>query len=81
MINEQTNVQELSSSPQGYKPSKQECLTRYEINIKFMSRGCVIQVGCMSIPFSSTEEAIIELKKYFENPYETQELWIKKLNN
>jgi hypothetical protein len=35
----------------------------------------------MSIPFSSTEEAIIELKKYFENPYETQELWIKKLNN
>jgi hypothetical protein len=62
-----------------YMPSKQEALSRYEINIQFMSRGCVIRVGCKTIPFSSTEEAIAELKKYFENPYDTQEQWNKQL--
>ena len=63
-----------------YRPSKQEALSRYEINIQFMSRGCVIRVGCKTIPFSSTEEAIAELQKYFENPYDTQERWSKQLS-
>jgi hypothetical protein len=66
--------------PKEYKPSKQEALGRYEINIQFMSRGCVIRVGCKSIPFSSTEEAIDELQKYFEYPYDTQERWSKELS-
>lgn len=63
-----------------YRPSKQESLSRWEINIQFLSRGCVIRVGCKSIPFSSTEEAIAELNKYFENPYEAQEQWSKQLS-
>lgn len=63
-----------------YKPSKQEALQRYAINIEFMSRGCVIRVGCKTIPFSSTEEAIAELQKYFEYPYDTQERWSKQLS-
>lgn len=63
-----------------YKPSKQEALSRWEINIQFMSRGCVIRIGCKTIPFSSTEEAIAELQKYFENPYEMSEEWNKKLS-
>jgi hypothetical protein len=62
-----------------YKPSRQEALSRYEINIQFMSRGCVIRVGCKTIPFSSTEEAIYELQKYFDKPYDTQMEWDKKL--
>lgn len=66
--------------PKEYRPSKQEALSRYEINIQFMSRGCVIRVGCKTIPFSRTEEALIELHKYFENPYETQEAWSKLLS-
>jgi hypothetical protein len=63
-----------------YMPSKQEALSRYEINIQFMSRGCVIRVGCKAIPFSSTEEAIAELQKYFENPFDNQEQWSKQLS-
>lgn len=66
--------------PKEYIPSKQEALSRYEINIQFMSRGCVIRVGCKTIPFSSTEEAIAELQKYFEYPYDTQERWSKQLS-
>lgn len=63
-----------------WKPSKQDALSRWEINIQFMSRGCVIRIGCKAIPFSSTEEAISELQKYFENPHETQEEWSKLLS-
>jgi spore coat polysaccharide biosynthesis protein SpsF (cytidylyltransferase family) len=63
-----------------YRPSKQEALSRYEINIQFMSRGCVIRVGCKTIPFSSTEEAITELQKYFENPYDIQKQWENQLS-
>ena len=66
--------------PKEYKPSKQEALSHYEINIQFMSRGCVIRVGCKTIPFSSTEEAIAELQKYFENPYDTQQKWSNELS-
>lgn len=65
--------------PQEWKPSKQEALSRWEINIQFMSRGCVIRVGCKTIPFSNTEEALAELHKYFENPHEMQEAWNNQL--
>lgn len=63
-----------------YKPTKQEVISKHDINIQFLSRGCVIHIGCKSIPFSSTEEAIIELQAYFDNPYEVQEKWEKQLN-
>ena len=72
-------AEEYSSMPKEYTPSKQEALCSHEINIQFMARGCVIRVGCKTIPFSSTEEAIEELKKYFDNPYETQKQWRKQL--
>ena len=72
-------AEEYPSMPKEYTPSKQEALCSHEINIQFMARGCVIRVGCKTIPFSSTEEAIEELKKYFDNPYETQKQWRKQL--
>jgi hypothetical protein len=63
-----------------YKPSKQEALMQHEIQIQFLSRGCIIRVGCKSVPFSSTEDAINELQKYFENPFEVQQQWRDKLS-
>ena len=60
-------------------PNRQEILREYEINIQFHSRGCVIRVGCKSIPFSNTDEAIAELEKYFKNPYEIAKEWRKIL--
>jgi hypothetical protein len=77
---EQLEIREELDVPKEYVPSNQEALASYEINIQFMSRGCVIRVGCKTIPFSSTEEAIAELKKYFDNPYETQKEWRKQLS-
>lgn len=77
---EQVEINMEEPQPQECNQSKQYALSSYEINIKFMSRGCVISVGCKSIPFSSTEEAITELHNYFDNPYETQKEWLKRLS-
>lgn len=59
--------------------NNQECLKDYEIRIKFLSRGCVIEVGCKSIPFESVETAIKELNDYVTNPFEVGQKWRKLL--
>lgn len=79
MEQEQIQAEIREPQPQEWKPSKQEALSRWEINIQFMSRGCVIRVGCKTIPFSSTEEALAELQKYFDTPHEMQEKWNNQL--
>ena len=58
-----------------YKPKKQEILKEYEIRIKFLSVGCIVSVGCKEIPFRSVKEAMVELNKYVNNPYEESEKW------
>jgi D-beta-D-heptose 7-phosphate kinase/D-beta-D-heptose 1-phosphate adenosyltransferase len=60
--------------------SKQQLLSDYEINIRFLSSGCLINVGRKSIGFSSSEEAIAELNRYFENPSEVDDEWQNKFN-
>lgn len=58
-----------------YKPKKQEILREYEIGIRFLSVGCVVSVGCKQIPFRSVKEAMEEINKYVENPYEERKKW------
>jgi hypothetical protein len=58
-----------------YKPKKQEILREYEIGIRFLSVGCVVSVGCKQIPFRSVKEAMEEVNKYVENPYEENKKW------
>ena len=58
-----------------YKPNKQQILRDYEINIRFLSVGCVIRVGCKEIPFTNVGEAMVELNKYVSNPYEEGKRW------
>ena len=60
--------------------TKQEAFMLHEINITFMSKGCIIRVGCKTFAFSSTDEAFLELQKYFEEPLKTQERWTKILS-
>lgn len=64
-----------------YKPKKQELLREYEIRLRFLSVGCVISVGCKEIPFRSVTEAMDELNKYVENPYEVGQKWHKLFNS
>ena len=65
---------------QEYRPSNQQALLEYEINIRFLSRGCVVQVGCKSIPFETVESAMKEINEYVNNTYETQQKWRKLLD-
>lgn len=75
------------SSPEEYKSldevenakyrqrRKLEALKSYNIQINFMDRGCVIQVGCKSIAFESVEQAMLELLAYSKDPEKVQEKW------
>jgi hypothetical protein len=61
-----------------YKPSRMECLREYQINIRFLSVGCLIEVGCKSIPFSTITEGMAALNNYIQDPYTVRQLWEKK---
>ena len=58
-----------------YRPSNKEVLRDYPINIKFLSIGCMITVGCKEIPFSTVKEGMKALNDYVVNPYETRKIW------
>jgi hypothetical protein len=58
--------------------TRNEYLREHDIRIKFHSVGCVIEVGCKSIPFSTAEEGMTALFAYVDNPKETTEFWNKK---
>ena len=58
-----------------YRPSRTECLRDYPINIRFLSIGCIIEVGCKSVPFSTIAEGMKALNDYVDNPYETRKIW------
>ena len=72
-------VQEDCVKP--YRPSRMECLRDYSINIEFLSMGCIIRVGCMSIPFQFVNDAVDAIKAYTENPYEERQRWEKLIES
>ena len=67
-------------APKEYIPSKQYLLSEYEIAIQFLSRGCIVRVGCKSIAFETAEAAMKEINEYIQNPYETRKKWNKVLD-
>jgi hypothetical protein len=63
-----------------YRPSNNEALRDHEIRIRFLSRGCVVSVGCKEIAFESVEKAMEEINNYVANPYDQQQKWRKILD-
>lgn len=61
------------------KLTRQQALSSYSINIEFLSRGCIIRMGCKSIPFQSVEEAMTELNEYVKDPLASGKKWREKL--
>jgi len=64
----------------GIKRSRQNWLREFPINIRFLSIGCVVEVGCKSIPFTSIDESMKELNDYVANPKEAIDKWNKILD-
>ena len=67
-------------SPKEYRPSNKDVLRDYPVQIEFLSMGCIIRVGCKSIPFSTVEEGMKALNDYVSNAYETRKLWEERFS-
>lgn len=59
------------------KLRKQEMLQNHEINIRFLSVGCVVRVGCKEIAFTTAREAMTAINDYVKNPHGESERWWK----
>ena len=70
-------MQEESSLKQ---PSRQYFLREYPITIRFLSIGCVVEVGCKHVPFTSIDEAMKEINAYVADPYKEQQRWRQLLD-
>lgn len=57
--------------------SRAELLRNYPIQIRFLTVGCVIEVGCKSIPFTTIAEGMKELNAYVEDPIASKDKWEK----
>lgn len=62
-------------SPKEYRPSNKDVLRDHTVHIEFLSIGCLIRVGCRSIPFSTVKEGMKALNDYVANAYETKKIW------
>ena len=65
----------IGESQEGYKPTNQQILQQHEVRLQFLSRGCIVHVGCKSIAFESVESAMKELNYYVTNTSESQKAW------
>ena len=63
-----------------YRPSNKEALREYELNIRFLSRGCIVRVGCKEIAFEDHTNAMAAINAYVANPWEEQKKWRKILD-
>ena len=78
---EQDRLEEptMEKMTEEYRPTKAELLRDHEISIRFLNRGCVVRVGCKEIAFTDSTEAMFEINRYVNDPYETQKEWRKIL--
>ncbi len=67
----------MRSEPKEWKPSRSELLRDHPIHIRFLTIGCVIEVGCKSIPFTTIAEGMQELNSYVADPLASKIKWEK----
>lgn len=80
MYSETLNGAPMQEEARLQEPSRQYFLREYPITIRFLSIGCVVEVGCKHIPFQNIDEAMKEINEYVANPREMQEKWRKILD-
>jgi hypothetical protein len=78
LCQEECATESYGNPVEKYIPSRLECLRDYEIGIKFLSRGCIINVGCKQVAFSTIKEAMNAFTDYINDPYTTRQIWEKK---
>ena len=63
-----------------YRPSNKDALREYELNIRFLNRGCIVRVGCKEIASEDHTNAMAAINAYVANPWEEQKKWRKILD-
>ena len=76
-LREQPVPQPVENARMQYIPSRLECLKDYEIRIRFLDRGCIVEVGCKSIAFENIDSAMLEINNYVNDPYNQGTKWRK----
>jgi hypothetical protein len=72
--------QEEVCEPKEWEPTNQEALQEYELGIRFLSRGCIVRVGCKEIAFEDINKAMAEINEYVTgNTWEARKKWRKLL--
>jgi len=66
--------------PSVKKQTKQQILQEYPIGIRFLSKGCVVEVGCKTIAFTTVEEAMQAIQYYVADPETVGEYWRGQFN-
>ena len=79
-VNQLRATEPVPEPKEEYRPTNQEALREYEIQLQFLHRGCIVRVGCKSIAFETVESAMKEVNEYVNNPYDSQVKWRKLLN-
>ena len=64
-----------------YTPSRSQALRDYRIEIEFLSIGCIVRVGCKTVPFTSVDEAMKELNAYVKDAVASQKIWNKRFED
>ena len=67
-------------SEKEYKRPATEILRDHEVNIRFLSIGCVIRVGCKEIAFENRDTAMVELMDYVRDPNTATKKWMKRFD-
>ena len=79
MMSEEPQIEKVTE-PKEWRPSNAEALREFEINIRFLSRGWVVRVGCKEIAFEDHTNAMAAINAYVANPWEEQQKWRKLLD-
>lgn len=78
LLEEQPKEQPIGKE---WRPSQQEVLREYELSIRFLHRGCIVQVGCKSIAFEDVGTAMQAVNDYVcGDTYEEQQKWRRILD-
>jgi hypothetical protein len=70
----------LDEACKEYIRPRMDYLRDYEINIRFLSLGCIVSIGCKNVAFSSIEEAMQEVNEYVANPRLLEQKYNKLFN-
>lgn len=65
-------------APQEIQPFEEESLASYEVRIRQVNNGFMVEVGCQTFVFESFEKMSKYMKMYFDNPQETTKLHYDK---